>query len=119
MPTPHISAQIGDIAPRIIMPGDPLRAKHIAQHYLEDVVLMNDIRNMLGYTGTYQGIKVSVMGSGMGIPSLAIYMSELIHHYGVHTFIRAGSAGTISNKVDIQSLVLCQAAASNSAFVDQ
>jgi len=95
MPTPHISAEKGDFAPSILLPGDPLRAKHIADTFLEDAAEVNAVRNMLGYTGSYQGVPVSVMGTGMGIPSASIYATELITDYGVERLIRVGSCGGI------------------------
>ena len=95
MPTPHISAEKGDFAPSILLPGDPLRAEHIADKFLDDVEQVNAVRNMLGYTGTYSGIPVSVMGTGMGIPSASIYVTELITEFGVERLIRVGSCGGI------------------------
>ena len=95
IPTPHISAKAGDFAPTVLMPGDPLRAKYIAEHYLENPVLVNNVRGVQGYTGTYKGKRVSVMASGMGIPSIGIYSYELFNFYGVENIIRIGSAGAI------------------------
>ena len=92
----HINAKIGEIAPLVILPGDPLRAKYIAENFLDDAKEVTSIRNMLGYTGTYNGVKVSVMASGMGIPSAGIYVFELIHYYGVKKIIRIGTAIDIS-----------------------
>ena len=92
-PTPHNAANPGDIAKTVLMPGDPLRAKFIAETYLENPVCFNTVRNMLGYTGTYQGKRVSVMGSGMGMPSIGIYSYELYHFYNVETIIRWGNRG--------------------------
>lgn len=91
----HISAKQGDIADKILLPGDPLRAKFIAENFLEDAVCFNEVRNMFGYTGTYKGHRVSVMGTGMGMPSISIYARELIVDYGVKTLIRVGTAGAI------------------------
>lgn len=91
--TPHNRAKNGEIAETVLMPGDPLRAKFIAENFLEDVSLFNDVRGMLGYTGNYKGKRVSVMGSGMGVPSIGIYSYELIHKYGVKNLIRIGSCG--------------------------
>ena len=90
MPTPHIEAQKGEIADKILLPGDPLRAKFIAENFLEDAVQFNQVRGMLGFTGTYKGHRVSVMGTGMGIPSISIYANELITEYGVKRLIRVG-----------------------------
>lgn len=98
VPTPHNSANLGDIAKTVIMPGDPLRAKFIADHYLTDVVCYNEVRNMLGYTGMYHGKRISVQGSGMGIPSMAIYSRELWEGYEVDCIIRVGSAGSLANE---------------------
>ena len=96
-PTPHNAASSGSIAKTVLMPGDPLRAKFIAETYLENPVQFNTVRNMFGYTGTYQGTPVSVMGSGMGMPSIGIYSYELYHFYGVDNIIRIGSAGGLSD----------------------
>lgn len=96
MPTPHIQAQPGDFAETLLMPGDPLRAKMLAENYLSDVVQVNTVRNMLGFTGTYQGQRISVMGSGMGIPSLSIYAHELFSQFGVERIVRVGSCGLCS-----------------------
>ena len=93
--------QTAEIAKIVLMPGDPLRAKYIAEHFLEEPVLFNDVRNMLGYTGTYKGKKISVMGSGMGIPSFAIYATELYREFGVEAIIRIGSAGGVSEGVKL------------------
>jgi len=114
MPTPHISAEKGDFAPSILLPGDPLRAKHIADNFLEDVRQVNAVRNMLGYTGSYEGIAVSVMGTGMGIPSASIYATELITEYGVERLIRVGSCGGILPSVKIRDVVLAIGACTDS-----
>ncbi|MET0566082.1 MAG: purine-nucleoside phosphorylase [Acidimicrobiia bacterium] len=114
MPTPHISAEKGDFAPSILLPGDPLRAKHIAENFLEEAKLVNAVRNMLGFTGTYEGIPVSVMGSGMGIPSASIYASELITEYGVERLIRVGSCGGILPSVELRDIVLALGASTDS-----
>ena len=95
IPTPHIKATEGQIAKTVLMPGDPLRAKFIAEKYLSDVVCFNEVRNMLGFTGNYKGKRVSVMGSGMGMPSIGIYSYELFNFYGVDNIIRIGSAGAL------------------------
>jgi purine-nucleoside phosphorylase len=114
MPTPHISAQKGDFAPSILLPGDPLRAKHIADTYLEDVREVNAVRNMLGYTGSFQGIPVSVMGTGMGIPSASIYATELVTEYGVERLVRVGSCGGILPSVKIRDVILAIGACTDS-----
>lgn len=95
MPTPHINAKPDDFAETVLMPGDPLRAKFIAENFLDDAKLICDVRNMFGYTGVYKGKKVSVMGHGMGIPSSSIYAHELISNYGVKNIIRIGSCGAV------------------------
>jgi purine-nucleoside phosphorylase len=95
MSTPHIEAQQGDFAETVLMPGDPLRAKFIAENFLEDAKLITQVRNMYGYTGTYKGKRISVMGSGMGIPSISIYATELYKFYGVENIIRIGSCGAL------------------------
>lgn len=119
MPTPHNSAQPGDIAKLVLMPGDPLRAEFIAKHYLSDVSCFNKVRNMLGYTGTYDGKRISVMGSGMGMPSMAIYSYELYNFYGVDTIIRVGSAGGMAPDVQLRDIVIGQAACTDSNFAEQ
>lgn len=114
MPTPHISADKGDFAPSILLPGDPLRAKHIAEHHLEDVAQVNAVRNMLGFTGSYQGVPVSVMGTGMGIPSASIYATELITEYGVERLIRVGSCGAVTERVAVRDVILAIGACTDS-----
>lgn len=114
MPTPHISASPGDFAPSILLPGDPLRAKHIAEEFLEDVTQVNDVRNMLGYTGNYLGVPVSVMGTGMGIPSASIYATELVKEYGVERLIRVGSCGAVTEKVAVRDVILAIGACTDS-----
>lgn len=114
MATPHISAENGDFAPSILLPGDPLRAKHIADSFLEDVTQVNDVRNMLGYTGSYHGVPVSVMGTGMGIPSASIYATELITEYGVERLIRVGSCGAVTEKVAVRDVILAIGACTDS-----
>ena len=116
MSTPHNMANIGDIAKVILMPGDPLRAKYIAETYLDDVVQFNNVRNMFGYTGTYKGKKVSVMGSGMGMPSIGIYSFELFSQYGVEAIIRIGSAGSYREDYEIYDVVLASGAYSESNY---
>ena len=120
IPTPHIGvAEKGVIAETILLPGDPLRAKFIAETYLEDVVQFNTVRNMFGYTGTYRGKKISVMGTGMGIPSIGIYSYELIHFYGVKNLIRVGSCGSFQEDVKVRDIVLGMAASTNSNYASQ
>lgn len=114
MPTPHISAEKGEIAPSILLPGDPLRAKHIADNFLEDAVQFNAVRNMFGFTGSYQGIPISVMGTGMGIPSASIYVTELITEYEVERLIRVGSCGGILPDVKIRDVLLAIGACTDS-----
>jgi len=114
MSTPHIEAKQGDIAETVLLPGDPLRAKYIAETFLEDVVRYNTVRNAFGYTGTYKGQKISVQGTGMGIPSMLIYAEELITEYGVETLMRVGSAGGMKEDVNIRDVVLAQAATTDS-----
>lgn len=114
MPTPHISASTGDFAPSVLLPGDPLRAKHIADNFLMDVTQVNDVRNMLGFTGSYQGIPVSVMGTGMGIPSASIYATELVNEYNVERLIRVGSCGAVTTKVEVRDVILAIGACTDS-----
>ena len=116
VPTPHIQAQVGEIAESILLPGDPLRAKFIAENFLESPKLFNQVRGMLGYTGTYRGKPVSVMGTGMGCPSMGIYSYELIHFYGVKRLVRVGSAGSINPDVKVRDLVFGIGACTTSNF---
>ncbi|MBB5173991.1 purine-nucleoside phosphorylase [Texcoconibacillus texcoconensis] len=110
----HIGANKGDIAETILLPGDPLRAKYIAENFLEDVTCYNEVRGMYGYTGTYNGKRVSVQGTGMGIPSISIYAQELIEQYGVKNLIRVGSCGALQEDIKVRDLVLAQAASTDS-----
>ena len=120
MATPHIKAENGDFAKTVLMPGDPLRAKYIAEHYLENAVLVNEVRGMLGYTGTYKGKDVSVMASGMGMPSMAIYSYELFKFFDVDNIIRIiGTAGAISDKLGLRDVVLAMSSCTNSNFAAQ
>ena len=119
MSTPHIGAEKGQIAETILLPGDPLRAKFIAETYLEDLEQFNAVRNMLGYTGTYKGKKISVMGTGMGIPSIGIYSYELIHTFGVKNLIRVGSCGAYVEELDLYDIILGMGACTNSNFASQ
>ncbi len=114
MPTPHIEAQPGDFAETVLMPGDPLRAKFIAENFLEDAKCVTSVRNMFGYTGTYKGKRVSVMGSGMGIPSASIYATELYKDYGVESIIRVGSCGAVRDDIKIRDIVIGMAASTDS-----
>ena len=118
-PTPHIGATPADFAPTVLMPGDPLRAKFIAEHYLERAVLVNNIRGIQGYTGYYGDTRVSVMASGMGIPSIGIYATELYAAFGVENIIRIGSCGSIADHVHVRDLVLALGASTDSAFLTQ
>ena len=118
-PTPHIGAQYGEIAETVIMAGDPLRVKFMAEKFLDNPVLFNNVRGMLGYTGTYKGKRVSVMGHGMGIPSISIYSYELFNFYGVKTIIRVGSAGSISHDLHLGDLVIAMGACTDSHYGDQ
>jgi purine-nucleoside phosphorylase len=114
MPTPHISAEPGQFAPSILLPGDPLRAKHIADNFLDEVQQVNAVRNMLGYTGSYDGTPVSVMGTGMGIPSASIYATELVTQYDVERLIRVGSCGAVTEKVAVRDVILAIGACTDS-----
>ena len=119
MPTPHNNANNGDIAKTVLMPGDPLRAKFIAENYLEDPVCYNEVRGMLGYTGKYKGVPVSVQGSGMGMPSIGIYSWELFNEYGVENIIRVGTAGAVADNVQLRDVVIGMSASTNSAYASQ
>jgi purine-nucleoside phosphorylase len=114
MPTPHIEAQAGEFAETVLMPGDPLRAKFIADNFLDDVKCITQVRNMLGYTGTYKGKRISVMGSGMGVPSISIYATELYKDYGVEKIIRIGSCGAVRDDIKIRDIVIGMAASTDS-----
>ncbi|WP_411953728.1 purine-nucleoside phosphorylase [Alkalibacillus sp. S2W] len=114
MPTTHIGANKGDIADKILLPGDPLRAKYIAENFLEDVVCYNEVRGMYGYTGTYKGERISVQGTGMGVPSIAIYANELIQEYDVQKLIRVGSCGALQEDVQVRDVILAQSATTDS-----
>ena len=118
-PTPHIGAHKGEIAETVIMAGDPLRVKFMAEHYLENPVQFNNVRSMLGFTGTYKGRPVSVMGHGMGIPSIAIYTYELYNFYGVKTIIRIGSSGAYQKDLHIGDLVIAMGACTDSNYGSQ
>ncbi|MEG0693563.1 MAG: purine-nucleoside phosphorylase [Oscillospiraceae bacterium] len=119
VPTPHITAKLGDFAKTVLMPGDPLRAKFIAENFLEDAVLVNNVRGVNGYTGNYKGKRVSVMASGMGIPSIGIYSYELFNFYDVENIIRVGSAGAVSDKLQLRDIVIGMGACTDSNFGHQ
>ena len=119
MPTPHNQAKEGEIAKTVLMPGDPLRAKFIAETFLTDCKLVNTVRNMFAYTGTYKGKKVTVMGSGMGMPSIGIYSYELYNFYGVERIIRIGSAGAMAPELKLFDIVIAQGASTNSNWIGQ
>ena len=119
MATPHNGAEKGAFAKTVLMPGDPLRAKFIAETFLDNAVLVNNVRGIQGYTGTYQGVPVSVMASGMGCPSIGIYSYELFTHYGVDNIIRIGSAGAISADLKLRDVVAGMGACTNSSYADQ
>lgn len=110
----HIEAKQGEIADKILLPGDPLRAEHIANTYLTDVFQYNNVRGMKGFTGTYKGERISVQGTGMGVPSISIYVNELIQEYGVKTLIRVGSCGALQEDVHVRDLILAQGATTDS-----
>lgn len=114
MATPHINAEPGDFADAVIMPGDPLRAKFIAENYLDETRQVNDVRNMLGFTGRYKGRPLSVLGHGMGIPSCSIYCSELVNSFGVKRLLRAGSCGAVSKKVRLRDIIIAMGACTDS-----
>ena len=119
MSTPHNKANLGDFAETVLMPGDPLRAKFIAEKFLENVVQVNTVRNMFGYTGTYKGKRVSVMGSGMGMPSIGIYCHELYSQYGVKRIIRVGSCGAYVKEAKIRDVIIAQGSCTDSNFAHQ
>jgi purine-nucleoside phosphorylase len=112
----HINAKVGDIAETVLLPGDPLRAKWIAETFLSNPICFNEVRGMLGFTGTYQGKRVSVMGTGMGIPSISIYANELIEEFKVKNLIRVGSAGSMQKDIHIRDVVIAMAASTNSGI---
>ena len=115
-PTPHINASPSDFAKTVLMPGDPLRAKFIAENFLENSKLVNNVRGIQGYTGTYNGVPVSVMASGMGMPSIAIYSYELYNFFGVENIIRVGSAGGMNKDVKVRDIIIAQGACTNSSY---
>ena len=117
--TAHNTAVPGDIAATVLMPGDPLRAKHIAENYLENAVQFNQVRGMLGFTGSYKGKRISVMGSGMGAPSMGIYSYELFSHYGVRRIIRIGTCGGFLPEIEVGDLVMAMSASTDSNYASQ
>lgn len=119
VPTPHIEAKKGDIADVVLMPGDPLRAKFIAENFLTDVRCFNKVRNMFGFTGKYNGKTISVMGAGMGMPSIGIYSYELFNFYDVKSIIRIGSAGAINDEVNLRDIVIAMGACTDSSYASQ
>ena len=119
MPTPHISCNPGDFGKTVLMPGDPLRSKFIAENFLENPVLVNNVRGVHGYTGYYKGVKVSVMASGMGMPAIGIYSHELFNFYEVDNIIRVGSAGSIQENIELYDIVLAQGACTDSNYAKQ
>jgi len=119
VPTPHISAKLGDFAKTVLMPGDPLRAKFIAENYLENAVLVNNVRGVQGYTGYYKGKRVSVMASGMGQPSIGIYSYELFNFYGVEAIIRVGSCGSFSPELHARDIIVAMGACTNGNYASQ
>ncbi len=118
-PTPHINASPEDFAPTVLMPGDPLRSKFIAENFISSAKLINNVRGIQGYTGTYKGVPVSVMASGMGMPSMGIYSYELFNFFGVENIIRTGSAGGMSEKVALRDIVLGMSACTDSNYASQ
>lgn len=117
MATPHIAAEKGEIAERILLPGDPLRAKFIAENFLDNPKLYTSVRNILGYTGTYKGVPVSVQGTGMGMPSISIYVNELINEFGCKKLIRIGTCGAIHPDVNLRDVLIAQAASTDSSLI--
>ena len=118
-PTPHINATPDDFGQTVLMPGDPLRSKYIAEHFLENARLVNNVRGVQGYTGTYHGVKVSVMASGMGIPSIGIYSYELYNAFGVQNIMRIGSAGALADELQLRDIVIAQGACTDSGWAGQ
>ena len=117
--TPHIKATSADFAKTVLMPGDPLRSKFVAENFLKDAVLVNNVRGIQGYTGTYNGVPVSVMASGMGMPSIGIYSYELFNFFGVENIIRIGSAGGLADQVQLRDIIIGMGACTNSAYQEQ
>lgn len=119
IPTPHIQAQLGDFAETVLMPGDPLRAKFIAESFFDDAIMVNNVRGINGFTGHYKGKRVSVMASGMGMPSMGIYSYELFHFYEVKNIIRVGTAGAIDEQLHPRDVVIGMGACTNSNYANQ
>lgn len=119
IPTPHIEAKAGDFAKTVLMPGDPLRAKFIAENFIDDAKLINNVRGIQGYTGSYKGKPVSVMASGMGMPSIGIYSYELFNFYDVENIIRVGTAGVVAPELKVRDIVIGMGACTNSNYADQ
>ena len=119
MATPHIKANPSDFAKTVLMPGDPLRSKFVAENFLEDARLINNVRGIQGYTGLYRGVPVSVMASGMGMPSMGIYSYELFNFFGVENIIRIGSIGALADKVNLRDIIIGMGACTNSAYATQ
>ena len=117
MSTPHIAAEKGEIAERILLPGDPLRAKFIAENFLDNPKQYTSVRNILGFTGTYKGVPVSVQGTGMGIPSISIYVHELIHEFGCKKLFRVGTCGAMHPDVHLRDVLIAQAASTDSSII--
>lgn len=115
MSTPHLGAKKGEIAESVLLPGDPLRAKFIAENFLEDAVCYNEVRGMLGFTGTYKGKRVSVQGTGMGVPSISIYIHELMNFYGVKSLIRIGTCGSMQKEAKLRDVIIAMSASTDSA----
>ena len=118
-PTPHINARPGDFGQTVLMPGDPLRSKFIAENFLENAKLVNNVRGVHGYTGTYKGVKVSVMASGMGMPSIGIYSWELFNAFEVENIMRIGSAGAVQDEINLYDIVIAQGACTDSRWAEQ
>ncbi len=118
MATPHIEANIGDFAKTVLMPGDPLRSQFIAENFLENAKLVNNVRGIRGYTGTYKGKEISVMASGMGMPSIGIYSHELFSFFGVENIIRVGSAGALREDIKVRDIVIAMGACTDSAYAN-
>ena len=118
-PTPHIKATPDDFGKTVLMPGDPLRAKYIAENFIKDAKLVNNVRGIQGYTGTYDGVKVSVMASGMGMPSMGIYSYELFNFFGVENIMRIGSAGAMQKNINLRDIVIAQGACTDSRYAHQ
>ena len=115
----HLGAKKGEIAERVLLPGDPLRARFVAEHFLENVYCYNEVRGMYGYTGTFKGVPISVQGTGMGNPSMSIYGTELVNDYGVKKLIRIGTCGAMQKDIQIRDIILAQAVSSDSNLTEK